>query len=75
MSKIIQLAVALNSEGEESLYALTDDGRVLQRNWAMLPRKVCARDGGFSYIDGRTEGWVEVANREPTSVKHDEDSR
>ncbi|HJP68601.1 MAG TPA: hypothetical protein VJ846_06840 [Sphingomicrobium sp.] len=73
--KIIQLAVALNNEGEESLYALTDDGQVLQRRWAANPRKRHIIDEPITYIDGWTEGWIPVENVSSVSVKHPEDMR
>lgn len=75
MSKIIQLAVALNNEGEESLYALTDDGQVLQRRWAALPRKRQVVGEAAAYVDGWTEGWIPVENVPSVSVKHPEDMR
>lgn len=73
--KIIQLAVALNNEGEESLYALTDDGVVLQRRWAAKPRKRHVTDEPITYIDGWTEGWISVENVSSFPVKHPEDAR
>lgn len=71
--KIIQLAVALNDEGEESLYALTDDGVVLQRRWAAKPRKRHVTDEPITYIDGWTEGWIPVEYVLSAPVKHPED--
>jgi hypothetical protein len=73
--KIIQLAVALNNEGEESLYALCDDGSVLQRRWASKPRAVVGRAPGTTYMDGWTEGWIPVDAGWSVAVKHPEDTR
>jgi hypothetical protein len=73
MSKIIQLAVALNNEGEESLYALTDDGQVLQRRYALLPRKIEYVEKPTRFIDGWTEGWAPVESGWSMPIKHLED--
>lgn len=75
MSKIIQLTVALNNEGEESLYALCDDGTVLQRRWASKAREIIYRDGPSTFTDGWTEGWVPVEAGWSTPVKHPNDKR
>lgn len=72
--KIIQLAVALNDEGDESLYALTEDGQVLQRRWACQPRKRQLTDGSVSFIDGYTEGWIKVSDGFSAPVRHPEDT-
>ena len=75
MRKIIQLAVALNNEGEESMYALTDDGQVLQRRWAAQPREIIYRDSPPSYTNGWTEGWITVDDVPSLPVKHPNDKR
>ena len=67
--KIIQLTVALNNEGEESLYALCDDGTVMQRRWAANPRKQKGVAGDV-YHDGWTEGWITVEAGWSVPVKH-----
>ena len=72
--KIIQLAVALNNEGDESLYALRDDGMVMQRRWAAKPRAQRSVDG-ITYHDGWTEGWVLVEDGWSTPIKHPDDVR
>jgi hypothetical protein len=73
--KIIQLAVALNNEGEESLYALTDAGEVLQRRWAAPPRETVYRGESSTFANGYTEGWILVDPGWSVPVKHPNDKR
>jgi len=75
--KIIQLAVALNNEGEESLYALTDEGEVLQRRWAAPPRerRIAGSSESPAYTDGWSEGWILVDGGWSVPVKHPNDKR
>jgi hypothetical protein len=67
--KIIQLTVALNDQGEESLYALADDGAVLQRRWASKPRKTAN-----CFVDGWTEGWILMSDQFSEPIKHADDT-
>jgi len=63
--RIIQLAVAMADDSQESLYALTDTGEVLVRRWAMDPM----RNRAGQSLDGWTEGWVKVADNFSEAVK------
>lgn len=73
---IVQLAVALNNEGEESLYAVTSAGLVLQRRWAVKPRqRMVYPEGGAAggvlvWQPGWTEGWIEVSEAMSVPVHH-----
>jgi hypothetical protein len=73
--KIIQLAVALNNEGEESLYALCDDGTVMQRRWASNPRETVYRDRPSTFLDGWTEGWIPIEGGWSMPIKHPNEKR
>ena len=67
--KIIQIAVALNDQGEESLYALTDANMIFKWRWAVPPRKTA--DG---FVDGWTEGWLLMGDQFSELVKHPDDT-
>lgn len=72
MSKFVQIAVALNSD-EECLYALTDDGKIFQRRWAARPRKIeRVNSKSIEFVDGWTEGWIEVSDCASVPVRHPE---